>query len=252
MNFNDLYKKIRAIEENLQVVPNPSGATSVDQAKKLGAMMPAPPGQPDPIGIAPVHTDGPAKEEGIIIGGPAPMPGLGQQGQQDSVNMNVTMSGSGEGGLRNIMNILRNIEASAPAHHEPAVHHDAEISVHAEPEMHHDEPAHAPEHDDILFGDDEDRKVAEEEAAVAATTATDQEMSEVFDDDKEVWGNSAHGDSGHHVKGIDAVTFSGNDMNSKGKISPLARAPGSNTLRSPMEESLSKRLQELYTEIKNR
>jgi len=37
------------VEENLKVVPNPSTATSVDQAKKLGSMMPAPPGEKDPI-----------------------------------------------------------------------------------------------------------------------------------------------------------------------------------------------------------
>jgi hypothetical protein len=37
--------------ENIGVVPNPSGATSVDQAKKLGGSMPAPAGEPDPIGM---------------------------------------------------------------------------------------------------------------------------------------------------------------------------------------------------------
>ena len=36
-------------DENLVVVPNPSGAKSADDAKKLGAAMPAPAGQKDPI-----------------------------------------------------------------------------------------------------------------------------------------------------------------------------------------------------------
>jgi hypothetical protein len=37
------------VEENLKVVPNPSTASSADQAKKLGSMMPAPAGEKDPI-----------------------------------------------------------------------------------------------------------------------------------------------------------------------------------------------------------
>jgi hypothetical protein len=37
------------VDENLIPVPNPSGASSVDQAKKLGASMPAPAGGKDPI-----------------------------------------------------------------------------------------------------------------------------------------------------------------------------------------------------------
>ena len=38
------------VDENLTVVPNPSGASSAEEAKKLGGMMPAPAGQKDPIG----------------------------------------------------------------------------------------------------------------------------------------------------------------------------------------------------------
>lgn len=40
--------------------------------------------------------------------GMAPMPP--HEGQQDSVNMNVTMSGSGEGGIRDLLAVLKNIE----------------------------------------------------------------------------------------------------------------------------------------------
>jgi hypothetical protein len=42
-------KKEKITDENLVVVPNPSGAKSADDAKKLGAMMPAPAGKKDPI-----------------------------------------------------------------------------------------------------------------------------------------------------------------------------------------------------------
>jgi chromosome segregation ATPase len=48
------------------------------------------------------------------------------------------------------------------------------------------------------------------------------------------------------------VTFTGDDMNSKGAISPLARAPGSNTLRAPshVSEELVSRLSQMYQSIK--
>ena len=42
-------KKEKVTDENLTVVPNPSGADSADRAKELGAMMPAPAGKKDPI-----------------------------------------------------------------------------------------------------------------------------------------------------------------------------------------------------------
>ena len=43
-------KKEKVTDENLEVVPNPSGAKDAEEAKKLGAMMPAAPGKKDPIG----------------------------------------------------------------------------------------------------------------------------------------------------------------------------------------------------------
>jgi hypothetical protein len=42
-------KKEKVTDENLVVVPNPSGAKSADRAKELGAMMPAKAGAKDPI-----------------------------------------------------------------------------------------------------------------------------------------------------------------------------------------------------------
>jgi hypothetical protein len=195
MNFNDLYKTIRAIDENAQPV-------------------------------APVHTDGPAKEEGIeIIGGPMGMPSImGHQEppkQQDNVTMNVSLNGSGAGGVRSLMNILKDIEDGKDGHD-----HDA---LFGEPSDGAEEP---------IMGD------------MIAHMANEEGMDETFDDDKEVWGNSAHGSSGHHTHGVDAVTFSGDDMNSKGKVSPLARAPGTNALQHPMHESLVDKLTAMYETIK--
>ena len=42
-------KKEKMTDENLVVVPNPSGAKDAEEAKKLGAAMPAPAGKKDPI-----------------------------------------------------------------------------------------------------------------------------------------------------------------------------------------------------------
>lgn len=39
--------------------------------------------------------------------------------QNDSVNMNVTMSGSGQGGIRDLLAVLKNIEAGGEPHSEP-------------------------------------------------------------------------------------------------------------------------------------
>jgi len=75
MNFQDLYQKIRNIEE----------------------------------GVAPIEE----------CGMPMPVPG-----QQDSVTMSVNMNGNGSGGIKDLMNILKNIEHGAePMNPHP---HDAE------------------------------------------------------------------------------------------------------------------------------
>jgi len=169
--------------------------------------------------IAPTKDDKPSDAEGMIsIGGPIPdMMGMGHQEQpkqQDSVSMNVSLNGAGAGGVRDLMNILHNIEGG-------------------------------------VKGSDDD---GEEPIMGAAHDAMshDDNFDEVIDDEQESWGNSASGSSGHHTHGVDAVTFSGNDMNSKGKVSPVARAPGTNALREPSQydESLVNRLSAMYQEIK--
>jgi len=72
MNFQDLYRKIQAIDE------------------------------------------GTVEECGM-----APMPP--RQDQQDSVNMNVTMSGNGQGGIRDLLAVLKNIEAGSEPQGDDAV-----------------------------------------------------------------------------------------------------------------------------------
>jgi hypothetical protein len=174
-----------------------------------------------------------AIEEGVEMKatecGEMPMPGavmsIGpqtHQGQQDNVSMTINVNGQGEGGLRSIMNILRDIEAG-------------------EAPMDDEEP---------MMGTEEILNVQGDESPLSVSP--DEEMEEVIHDDEESWGNSAHGGHNHHTHGAEAVTFSGDDMNSKGKISPVSRAPGTNSLREPsqFDEALVDRLQAMYQEIK--
>ena len=194
MNLNDLISKLRIIESNE---------------------------------VAPVHTDGPAEEEGIeIIGGPmgGMMGGMGHSEppkQQDSVSMNVSLNGAGAQGVRDLMNILHNIEQGVD-HTDHSDEHD------------HNEP---------IMGDMVDAMADEQ-----MQFQPEQGLEEVQDDDGQTWGNSAYGDSGHHTHGIDSVTMHGDDMNSKGGREPHKRQGGGNPY--PMNETLVAKLQAHYDSIK--
>jgi len=135
--------------------------------------------------------------------------------QPDNVTMNVSMNGQGASGIRDLMNILRNLDKEEQGHEEPIMG-----NIVAKMKAAHDEP--------------------------------EIEIGEEMGDDAETYGNSVQGDAGSHVHGIDAVTASGNDMNSKGKASPLSTAPGTNPLRGPVQEGLVDRLSNLYNEVKSR
>jgi hypothetical protein len=187
MNLQDLMTKLKSIDEN------------------------APP-------VAPVHTDGAGAGDSIEAECGMPVAIGGAPKQQDNVTMNVSMNGSGAGGISDLMKILRNIEQSDNL--DPHQHDVSKMFA---------QPGHA----EPLMGQEE-------------------EMAETIDDDEEDWGNSVSGASGHHIHGVDAVTFSGDDMNSKGKSSPLQRAPGTNTLREPtnVSEELVNRLSQMYKAIK--
>jgi hypothetical protein len=133
MNFEELMKKMKAIDEG----------QSVDEC---GAM---------PIGIS----------------GPSEQP--------DNVTMNVSMNGSGAGGIRDLMAILKNIENNEHDHG----------------------------HSDILVGEP-----SEEEpimGAIVQSMGHEHDMGEEYE-------NSVEGGSEPEVYGIDAVTPTGNDLASTG------------------------------------
>jgi hypothetical protein len=159
-------------------------------------------------------------EEGIeVIGGPIPMP---HTEQPSTVTMNVSMNGSGADGIKNLMAVLRDIENGGDAPLNSAPHHAHSQGSEEEP----------------IMGD-----------MIAQMTHNQEEnMEEVMDDDAEMYGNSAHGNSGHHTHGVDAVTFSGDDMNRSKHSYKHNYRGGDNPMN--MQESLQARLMAMYQTIK--
>jgi hypothetical protein len=138
--------------------------------------------------------------------------------QSDSVTMNVSMNGSGAGGIKDLMDILRNIEQAADDQEEPMV---------AEP--------HSMAGDvDVVLDTDEDM-LADPNKQQGGAGAGD-----------ESYGNSAPGGSDARRFDVDAVTRTGNDMHSKGDVKRLRVNGGEN----PLQEGLVERLTAMYQEIK--
>jgi hypothetical protein len=78
MNFTELYQRIRSIEEGTTAETTPAN----ESLEECGDM---------PMGMMGMSS---------------------HQGQQDSLTMNISMNGSGAGGIRDLMSILRDIESS--------------------------------------------------------------------------------------------------------------------------------------------
>ena len=150
-NFMSLYKQIRAIDEGTTPDPtaptapggviktrNPDGSVSYRPkvpGEKLSKTFPG----SVPDSAAKVSTDAekakqPANETcGDMMALPTLM-GHDHPAQSNSVTMNVSMNGSGDGGIRDLMNILKGIENVG----EPHADHDAVDVVFGgemEPEM---------------------------------------------------------------------------------------------------------------------
>lgn len=89
-----------------------------------------------------------------------------QPKQQDNVTMNVSMNGSGAGGIKDLMDILRNIEAG--------VEHGEDDVVFGEPgdEHNHAEPAIELDMDEVYANSPD-----EQTAGINAVTATGDDMA---------------------------------------------------------------------------
>jgi hypothetical protein len=140
--------------------------------------------------------------------------------QQDNVTMNVSMNGSGAGGIKDLMNILRNIEHGGLGQDDDS-----------DKDPMFTEPHHVGSMD-AIFGD-------MEEASEPITG------SEVDDDkDQEEYANRPD----RTTYNIDTITRHGDDIHSKGDIKRLKVSGGEN----PLQESLVEKLSNLYNEIKLR
>ena len=166
-----------------------------------------------------------------------------QPAQQDTVNMNVSITGQGANGIRDLMDILKNIDKNPAQSVEPIM----------EPRISHDEPEELeePEEEVVIIGrpDEsyEEVEPIEPQHEIPADMILGGEEEELEDD----FENSAKGFSGPKTYGIAAVTAIGDDLLSKGGPSPSSRAPGSNPLRK-VDESLVRNLKNLYDEVKSR
>ncbi len=154
-----------------------------------------------------------------------------QQKQQDSVNMNVTINGQGSTGIRDLMDILRNIEKDVQDGDEQNVLVD-------EPEE---------------FGVDDESEEGEYEFDLEPFINHDEEPSHQEEEPEELmtdeYENSAIGGSDAAVYGISAITAIGNDLLSKRKEAPK-QAGGGNPWN--IKESLITELANLYKEVKLR
>ena len=117
MNFQDLLTKMRQLDET------PSYDVDGDETAR-GKDLVEPDDSVDECGEPTTPADALFGEQGMEECG---MPGMdnmphgmmGTPKQSDSVTMNVSMNGSGAGGIRDLMSILKNIEqgeTDAPAH----------------------------------------------------------------------------------------------------------------------------------------
>lgn len=97
MNFQDLYKKIAALDENLESSDSYTKKDNDSDMEETGMSS---------------TVDEPLMDAGVeeCGGMMSPMAGMSAPRQQDSVTMNVSMNGSGAGGIRDLMAILKNIE----------------------------------------------------------------------------------------------------------------------------------------------
>ena len=132
MNFTELYQRIRSIDEGApSEATAPGGVIKTKNADGTVSYKPKVPGErlsaTLPANQAAKTTDTSDKDKTKSVNEecgnmPVGMMGMSShQGQQDSVTMNISMNGSGAGGIRDLMSILRNIEGS----NNPDVHsHD--------------------------------------------------------------------------------------------------------------------------------
>lgn len=194
--------------------------------------------------------------------------------QQDSVNMNVSITGQGSNGIRDLIDMLRHIEKAPDTTKEMPINRpvssdydSGEVIVIGEPPIEYDgESTDEHQFDDVdshydndeshYDNDDESHYDNDDESQYGDVDNEPQygdiddilvgDMDEELSDDFE---NSAPGNSGLKTYGIGAVVAMGDDLLSKGKGSVKVNG-GENPFA--VKESLVRDLRTLYNEIKIR
>ena len=157
------------------------------------------------------------------------------QKQEDNVNMNISINGQGSGGIRDLMDILRNIDKADGS--EPS--HDVQALAIGEPQ---DGPEIEPIQISMQSPEEEmppPEHEHEEEMPI--------EQEEMVDDGYE---NSVMGGSDPRTFAISSVVAMGDDLLSHGDNEKLKTNGGGNP--SAVSESLLKHLNDLYTETKQK
>jgi len=214
MNFQDLISRMTALDQPV--------AESVQPPVQAIGAAPSGPATPEVTGDS-GHLS--LEEQPTEECGMPGMPGMikigGQPEQQDNVTMNVSMNGSGAGGIRDLMDILRNLEKGGD---------DGE---------------------EQLFGIEGDQAVIEPAGDVDPDFTGEPRFDNVEDDDKLFGATEEDGKYQNRpkpiVRGVSAVIPTGNDMHSKG-VGALKHNGGEN----PMHEGLVEKLSQMYEEIKGR
>ena len=190
MNFQDLYKRIAAMEGGVGVMAAPSGPTMGEtleaELEECGDMMPMA-----------------AKSDA----------------EQDRVSVNVNMSGSGAGGIRDLMNILRNIDDVAGGDDSAAII-DIEPMGHSEPHN----PIGQDTSSEPMFGDLDMEEEFNPADTFQANTTPEPEYA-----------------------GVGAVTNTGAPINGGDSRERQAGLPQGSP---PMQEALIQELTNRYNEIR--
>ena len=216
MNFQDLISKMTALDQPV--------AESVQPPVQAIGATPSGPATPEQTGDSGHLSleEQPAEECGMP-GMPSMIKSGGQPDQPDNVTMNVSMNGSGAGGIRDLMDILRNLEKGGK------------------------------DDSQELFGMEGDQAVIEPAGEVEPDFTGEPRFDDV-DDQEKLFGEKGMEEDGEYenrphpvVKGASAVLPTGNDMHSKG-IGALKHNGGEN----PMHEGLVDKLSQMYAEIKAR
>lgn len=211
MNFLDLYKKIRTLDENESVVNE-----GMSQGNIMPQAISAPPSQP-------------VSECGMEECGMSSEPPK----QQDSVSMSVNMNASGVGGIRDLMNVLQNLEKTIDSPEKDIVigkgseePPEIDISALEEPTM-PELPSSEPTDMAVL---DSDEAVMDEEG--------DEETTD-YANDPEI-----------RKMSVAAIMPTGGDIHSKGKEAPKQAGGGNpwNVSESKIAANLAKH----YAEVKSR